>query len=198
LASLPKLRRIGLVKCSNITDDSVYALAQAQRPRHDRHGRVRVMTDDPDFMVGSSLERVHLSYCTNLTLNSIVVLLNNCQKLTHLSLTGVQAFLRPDLEQFCRDAPPEFTEHQRNVFCVFSGQGVTGLRNHLNRLEPTGGYGDPMITGADDDDDQTMTGMVGATAMMGMGAAALNADDEDADGDEELEDGDGGVTFGQT
>lgn len=37
---------------------------------------------------------------------SIVVLLNNCQKLTHLSLTGVQAFLRNDLEQFCRDAPP--------------------------------------------------------------------------------------------
>jgi F-box and leucine-rich repeat protein GRR1 len=69
LASLPKLRRIGLVKCSNITDDSVYALAQAQRPRHDRHGRVHMRTDDPDFVVGSSLERVHLSYCTNLTLN---------------------------------------------------------------------------------------------------------------------------------
>jgi F-box and leucine-rich repeat protein GRR1 len=98
--------------------------------------------------------------------------------------------------------PTEFTEHQRNLFCVFSGQGVTGLRNHLNRLETTSGYGDPMITGADDDDDQTMTGMVGATAMMGMGTAALNADDEDADGDEELEDGDGagdgGVSFGRT
>jgi len=91
----------------------------------------------------------------------------------------------------------EFTEHQRNVFCVFSGQGVTGLRNHLNRLEPTGGYDDPM-TGADDDDDQTMTGMVGATALMGMNP--LNGDDEDAD--EELEDGDGagdgGVSFHQT
>lgn len=93
----------------------------------------------------------------------------------------------------------EFTEHQRNVFCVFSGQGVTGLRNHLNRLEPTGGYDDPM-TGADDDDDQTMTGMVGATALMGMGVAGMNGDDEDAD--EELEDGDGGadggVSFHQT
>jgi len=29
LAGLPKLRRIGLVKCSNITDDSVLALANA-------------------------------------------------------------------------------------------------------------------------------------------------------------------------
>lgn len=54
------------------------------------------------------------------------------------------------------------------------------------------------MTGADDDDDQTMTGMVGATAMMGMNP--LNGDDEDAD--EELEDGDGlgdgGVSFHHT
>lgn len=32
-------------------------------------------------------------------------LLDSCPRLTHLSLTGVQAFLRHDLEQFCRDAP---------------------------------------------------------------------------------------------
>lgn len=55
---------------------------------------------------------------------------------------------------------------------------MTGLRRHLNSL--------PNALG-DVDDDQTMTGM--------MGAAALNAADEedgdaDADGDEELEDGD--------
>ena len=104
LAQLPKLRRIGLVKCSNITDDSVYALAHAQRPRHrvvGEHG-----AEITSYYPGSSLERVHLSYCTNLTLKSVVVLLNNCHKLTHLSLTGVQAFLRSDLEAFCREAPP--------------------------------------------------------------------------------------------
>lgn len=28
--------------------------------------------------------------------------------------------------------PTEFTEHQRAVFCVFSGQGVTNLRRYLN------------------------------------------------------------------
>jgi F-box and leucine-rich repeat protein GRR1 len=51
-----------------------------------------------------------------------------------------------------------------------------------------------MARGPDDDDDQTMTGMVGATAMMS--ATALNADDEDVDPDEELEDvGEGGVSF---
>lgn len=33
---------------------------------------------------------------------------------------------------FCRDAPPEFNDHQRDVFCVFSGHGVSRLRDHLN------------------------------------------------------------------
>jgi hypothetical protein len=35
---------------------------------------------------------------------------------------------------FCRDAPPEFTHPQRDVFCVFSGEGVSRLREHLRRL----------------------------------------------------------------
>lgn len=29
---------------------------------------------------------------------------------------------------------PEFTDHQRSVFCVFSGQGVVNLRKHFNRM----------------------------------------------------------------
>lgn len=33
---------------------------------------------------------------------------------------------------FCREAPPEFNEHQREVFCVFSGVGVSRLRIFLN------------------------------------------------------------------
>ena len=129
-------------------------------------------------------------------LQSVIVLLNNCQKLTHLSLTGVQAFLRTDLEKFCREAPPgklpilsstfqcllftEFTDHQRSVFCVFSGIGVTDLRTHLNQqnqYQEEDAYDNDTVNDADD--DQTMTGM--------MGAAMINADDEDADGDEELD-----------
>lgn len=54
--------------------------------------------------------------------------------MTHLSLTGVAAFLTPELTQFCRDAPHEFTEQQRSVFCVFSGNGVANLRDHLNHM----------------------------------------------------------------
>lgn len=47
-------------------------------------------------------------------------------------MTGVHAFLRDDLLVFCREAPPEFNEHQRDVFCVFSGVGVQRLRVYLN------------------------------------------------------------------
>lgn len=68
LAQLPKLKRIGLVKCTNISDESVVALADAAyrpRMRRDAHGA---------FVGGeyyaSSLERVHLSYCLNLTLKA--------------------------------------------------------------------------------------------------------------------------------
>ncbi|KAL2866701.1 uncharacterized protein BJX67DRAFT_372403 [Aspergillus lucknowensis] len=119
LATLPKLRRIGLVKCQLITDESILALAQPPTSEH-----------STGF---SSLERVHLSYCVNLTLAGIRALLNSCPRLTHLSLTGVASFLREELTRFCREAPPEFTRQQREVFCVFSGDGVKYLREHMNR-----------------------------------------------------------------
>lgn len=57
LATLPKLKRIGLVKCGNITDRSITAIA---KPRTSTPGGPTTPC---------SLERVHLSYCTNLTLN---------------------------------------------------------------------------------------------------------------------------------
>ncbi|KEY64898.1 hypothetical protein S7711_03890 [Stachybotrys chartarum IBT 7711] len=130
LAQLPKLKRIGLVKCSSITDDSVWALADAAY-------RPRVRRDASGLYIGgefyaSSLERVHLSYCVNLTLKSIMTLLNSCPRLTHLSLTGVAAFQRDDFQPYCRQAPPDFTPHQRDVFCVFSGHMVSRFREFLN------------------------------------------------------------------
>lgn len=74
-------------------------------------------------------------------------LLNCCPRLTHLSLTGVAAFQRDDFQPFCRQAPAgtliwiakgslltlvEFTQHQRDVFCVFSGNMVSQFRHYLN------------------------------------------------------------------
>ncbi|KAL7624891.1 SCF ubiquitin ligase complex subunit [Parahypoxylon ruwenzoriense] len=142
LATLPKLKRIGLVKCSSITDESMYALARANHQNQSRRATSNSTSRRHEYHT-SSLERVHLSYCTNLTLPSIIKLLNCCPKLTHLSLTGVPAFLRDDLDRFCREAPPDFTEHQRAVFCVFSGQGVIHLREYLNAQPEFAEYLEP-------------------------------------------------------
>lgn len=119
LSNLPKLRRIGLVKCSQITDEGILALAENSRNAED------------------TLERVHLSYCVNLTIYPIYKLLRACPKLTHISLTGISQFLRPDITRFCREPPSEFNPHQKSIFCVFSGEGVGLLRNHLNHLIQT-------------------------------------------------------------
>ncbi|ODQ67246.1 RNI-like protein, partial [Nadsonia fulvescens var. elongata DSM 6958] len=115
LSLLPKLRRIGLVKCVNITDSAVLALAHTTANDH-------------------MLERVHLSYCTNISLHAVMRLLNSCLRLNHLSLTGVNAFMRSDLRQYCREPPSDFNQHQQALFCVYSGDGVGRLREHLNRL----------------------------------------------------------------
>ena len=63
LATLPKLRRIGLVKCQQITDISIYALAK--------------QSTEPRQKGLSLLERVHLSYCINLTLRVSLIYLFN-------------------------------------------------------------------------------------------------------------------------
>lgn len=115
LSTLPKLRRIGLVKCNLISDSGIMELVR-RRGEQD------------------CLERVHLSYCTNLTIGPVYLLLKNCPRLTHLSLTGISAFLRREITQYCRDPPPDFTENQKSSFCVFSGHGVVQLRNYLGAL----------------------------------------------------------------
>ncbi|KAF9197620.1 hypothetical protein BGZ49_001857 [Haplosporangium sp. Z 27] len=113
MAQLPKLRRIGLVKCSNITDHGIYAMLVSQ-------------------IVPQTLERVHLSYCIHLSDTAVAALVNQCSKLTHLSLTGVPAFMSAKYQKFCRVPPSEFTAHQREVFCVFSGKGVRELRQYMH------------------------------------------------------------------
>jgi F-box and leucine-rich repeat protein GRR1 len=115
IAQLPKLRRVGLVKCQNISDVGISAFTQ-------RTGNE------------ATLERIHLSYCSNISIEAITNLVNTCHRLMHLSLTGVPAFMREDLFQYCREPPPEFTQHQQQSFCVFSGAGVKQLRDHLNGL----------------------------------------------------------------
>ncbi len=76
---------------------------------------------------------------------------------------------------------PEFNNHQRNVFCVFSGEGVKGLRHYLNqeqrriaqggaRRNPDDDGEDVPEAGVEDDDDETMTGMMAGTNIEEAGA----------------------------
>lgn len=115
LSDLSKLKRIGLVKCSQMTDEGLLNMLSL-RGRND------------------CLERVHLSYCANLSIYPIYELLMACPRLSHLSLTAVPSFLRPDITAFCRPAPSDFSENQRQIFCVFSGKGVHKLRQYLMSL----------------------------------------------------------------
>lgn len=79
---------------------------------------------------------------------------------------------------FCREAPPEFTPQQREVFCVFSGEGVSKLRDFLNRNSATyrGGSGTIYVDGEVDEEEGRVTGMMNATAIHDHG------DDEMVDG----------------
>lgn len=68
LATLPKLRRIGLVKCQAITDESIRAFASPPRSNH------------PAI---SNLERVHLSYCTGLSMMVSSLFTDSQKKSSH-------------------------------------------------------------------------------------------------------------------
>jgi hypothetical protein len=107
LSALPKLRRVGLVRVNNLTDEAIFSLA-------DRH---------------ATLERIHLSYCDQISVMAVHFLLQKLHKLTHLSLTGVPAFRQPELQRFCRE-PPHVRSHLANK----SGTDlVYSIRNSARR-----------------------------------------------------------------
>ncbi|PWN19198.1 RNI-like protein [Microstroma glucosiphilum] len=111
-SKLPKLKRIGLVRVHHITDNALYALVE-------RH---------------LNLQRVHLSYCTKISVAAVFWLLERLPKVTHISLTGVTAFQRPELQSMCRPPPEEFSATQRESFCVYSGHGVVELHRFLRTV----------------------------------------------------------------
>lgn len=74
-----------------------------------------------------------------------------------------------NLTAFCREAPAEFTQQQRDVFCVFSGDGVNRLRLYLNQLNISS-RDESEATMYDDDeeldeDEGRMTGLMNATVI---------------------------------
>ncbi|KAF8663408.1 hypothetical protein AX16_000980 [Volvariella volvacea WC 439] len=163
LALLPKLRRIGLVRVNNLTDEAIYSLAE-------RH---------------ATLERIHLSYCDQISIIAIHFLLQKLHKLTHLSLTGVPAFRQWDLQQFCREPPKDFNSNQQLAFCVYSGKGISQLRAYLtemfDRITEMNGtddteYEEDFDTGDHDDDTpDPETGNEAEEDMNGRGRSFLHS-----------------------
>jgi F-box and leucine-rich repeat protein GRR1 len=81
---MTKLRRLGLVKMTQLTNDGLIMLTER------RH----------------TLERVHLSYCNKLSGYGMQHFLNKMTRLTHMSLTGINAFKNDSFKRFSKP-PPE-------------------------------------------------------------------------------------------
>ena len=83
LASLGGLRRLSLAGLHNITDIGIFAIAQQ----------------------AVELERFHLAYCTQISLEAVHTLLKDLRKLQQIVLTGVTACQGVGMEQFSENAP---------------------------------------------------------------------------------------------
>lgn len=83
LATLPSLRRLSLVQLRKLTDNAVFFLAEHT----------------------PTLERLHLSHCDGLSLDSIHHAIRKLEGLVHLSATGIPALARPGVERFSERAP---------------------------------------------------------------------------------------------
>ncbi|EPX74093.1 F-box protein Pof2 [Schizosaccharomyces octosporus yFS286] len=112
IAKLPRLQRVGLVKCIFLTDISIIHLSNCS---------------------SRFLERIHLSYCTGLTAKSISYLMINCRNLKHLSVTGIGSILCTELRAFSRPIPKEINPSQVPIFCAFTREEIELFRNYINQ-----------------------------------------------------------------
>lgn len=77
------LRRLSLAGVHNITDIGIFAVAQQ----------------------AVELERFHLAYCTQISLEAVHTLLKDLRKLQQIVLTGVTACQGGGMEQFSENPP---------------------------------------------------------------------------------------------
>lgn len=82
LATLPSLKRLSLVQLRKLTDNAVFFLAEHT----------------------PTLERLHLSHCDGVSLDSIHHAIRKLSVLVHLSATGIPALARPGVERFSEQA----------------------------------------------------------------------------------------------
>lgn len=128
LATLPSLRRLSLVQLRKLTDNAVYFLSEHSK----------------------QLERLHLSHCDALSLDSIFHVISKLPGLVHLSATGIPALTRLGVERFSerppqvsdRDSPRVSKQQMLNsmqnsppsnqeLFRVFTGKNIKLLHGFL-------------------------------------------------------------------
>ncbi|KAJ6258418.1 hypothetical protein Dda_6458 [Drechslerella dactyloides] len=180
-ANCTHLKRLKLNECDQITNETIMAFTKycPNLLELDLH-KVNKITNQAVldiFWKLSHLRELRLGHCELLTdaaftgipprpYESLRILdLTNCDKLTDDSVEHIVE-MAPRLRNLvlakCRlitDRAVEFNEHQRAVFCVFSGPGVIKLRNHLNHLSHTTGTLAPDQAYYDDREEQE-TGLV--------------------------------------
>jgi len=108
LLALVKLIYPRMLVCRNLTDMSVFELAGLSSLRRLSLVRVHKLTDIAIFALAEHatlLERLHLSYCDRLSLDSVHLLLKKLAQLQHLTATGVPSFKRKGVHRFS-DPPP--------------------------------------------------------------------------------------------
>ena len=135
-----RLTYLDLSACDNINSEGFILLSNFKRLK--RLGVVKCMKLDDYTLLkflaktAAQLERVHLSYCPQLTAFSILELLRRNSKLQHLSVSGIPAIqsLLPEIRVFSRPAPYEFTSEQTISFAIFSGgKNIANVKDVLSR-----------------------------------------------------------------
>ncbi|KDQ64249.1 hypothetical protein JAAARDRAFT_166300 [Jaapia argillacea MUCL 33604] len=135
--SCPKLRCVDLSYCRRLTDLAVTELASLSNLRRMNLIRVRKITDNAIYFIAehnTTLERLYLSHCDNITLDAIHLLLRRMTTLRHLNATGVAAFKRMGVNRFCDRTPRgHYVVDMHDSFHAFSGANLTALRQFLDK-----------------------------------------------------------------
>ncbi|PFH51278.1 hypothetical protein AMATHDRAFT_59267 [Amanita thiersii Skay4041] len=134
--SCPKLRCVDVAFCENLTDMSVFELASLSSLRRLSLICVRKITDIAIYALAeqaNELERLHLSYCENISLDAIHTLLRKLERLQQLTVTGVPSFRIEGVERFSEQAPVHYNLEQRLAFRLYHGQNLGRLREFLDK-----------------------------------------------------------------
>ena len=104
--------------CRNLTDMSVFELAELPSLRRLSLVRVHKLTDIAIFALAEhalGLERLHLSYCDHLSLDAVHLLLQKLDRLRHLTATGIPSLRRKGVQRFSEPTPPVSLNYRTDV-----------------------------------------------------------------------------------